>query len=158
MDETELAGYEIHPVAAIFPVLSDDDLHDLAEDIRIDLDRRDDPRATARLDGTSFVIDIDAEGFLQKLDPATIRSDTQQKGAGERAKLEAGRYLTTQFDAEKPQNVRIETTLKFDLGAGERRFSQERDMIQREVQKRAGGQEGAAIKARTQSGTMRCSA
>ena len=35
MHETELAGYEIHPVAAIFPVLSEDELHDLAEDIRV---------------------------------------------------------------------------------------------------------------------------
>ena len=34
MHETTLAGYEIHPVAAIFPVLPDDELQDLADDIR----------------------------------------------------------------------------------------------------------------------------
>lgn len=34
MNETTLEGYEIHPVAAIFPVLSGDELQDLADDIR----------------------------------------------------------------------------------------------------------------------------
>src|SRR5262245_57573904 len=36
------------------------------------------------------------------------------------------------------------------MGAGERRFAQERDLVQRETQKRAGGKEGAAAKARAQ--------
>lgn len=34
MNETTLEGYEIHPVAAIFPVLPNDELQQLADDIR----------------------------------------------------------------------------------------------------------------------------
>jgi hypothetical protein len=34
VNETDLAGYQIHPVAAIFPVLADDELQELADDIR----------------------------------------------------------------------------------------------------------------------------
>jgi hypothetical protein len=122
----------------------------LTEDIRIDLTRRDDPHAVYRLDDAGFVIVAEVDGYLQKMEPTTIRIETQQKGRWEGASVDAGRYLKTDFDTNKPENVRIETTLKFDMGAGERRFSQERDLVQRETQKRAGGKEGAAAKARTQ--------
>jgi hypothetical protein len=122
----------------------------LAEDIRVNLDRRDDPHAVPRLEDRGFAIHVEAAGYLQKLEPTNIHIETQQKGRWGDPRVDAGRYLKAQFDAEKPENIRIETTLKFDLSAGERRYSQERDVIQREAQKRAGGKEGAATKARTQ--------
>jgi hypothetical protein len=122
----------------------------VAEEITIDLDRREDARVKARVDDEGFAIHVDAYGHLHKLEPTTIRIVTQQKGRWADARLEAGRYLKTQFDPEKPQNIRIETTLVFDLAAGDRRFSQERDAIQREVQKRVAGKEAAAIKAKAE--------
>jgi hypothetical protein len=122
-----------------------------AEDIVIDLDRRQDSHVRARVDESGFAIHVEAGGYLQKLEPTTIRIVTQQKGSWLDPRLEVGRYLKTQFDPERPQNIRIETTLVFDLAAGERRFLQERDAIQREVQKRVAGKEGAVvIKARTE--------
>src|SRR5262245_28745696 len=91
----------------------------LPEDIRVDLTRRDDPHVVYRLDDAGFTIGVDVDGYLQKMEPTTIRIDTQQKGRWENAHVESGRYLKTDFDANKPESIRIETTLKFDLGAGE---------------------------------------
>jgi hypothetical protein len=122
----------------------------IAEDIRINLDQRDDSRVVPRLDASGFAIHIDASGHLQKLEPTTILIETQQRGRWVDPRFESGRYLKAQFDPEKPEKVRVETTLKFDLGAGDRRFSQERDAVQRETQKRAGGKEGTVPKVRTQ--------
>jgi hypothetical protein len=121
-----------------------------AEDIRVDLDNRGDSRVKPKVDAAGFSICVDAAGYLQKLEPTTIRIETQQKGQWVDPQLDAGRYLKTEFDSEKPQNVRIESTLKFDLAAGEQRFLKEREWVQREVEKRAGGKDGAKTKARTQ--------
>jgi hypothetical protein len=122
-----------------------------AEDIRINLDDRNDSRVNPKIDAAGFSIYAEASGYLQKLEPTTIRIETQQKGQWVDPQLEAGRYLKTDFDAEKPQLIHIETTLRFDLAAGEQRFSKEREWIQREVEKRTGGKDGGAkIKARTQ--------
>jgi hypothetical protein len=120
-----------------------------AEDMRIDLERRDDARVTYRLDESGFAIVVEVEGNLQKLEPASIHIATQQKGRWEGAQLDVGRYLKAEFDADKPQVARVETTLKFDLGEGERRFSQERDLVQREILRRAGSKEDSP-KARNQ--------
>jgi hypothetical protein len=122
----------------------------MAEEIRVDLDRRDAAHARSRIDGSGFAIHVQVEGYLQKLEPATIRLTTQQKGEWLEARLNAGRYLKTQFDPEKPQQIVVESTLVFDLTAGDRRFSQERDAIQREVQQRVAGKEAALAKARTE--------
>ncbi len=122
----------------------------LAEDIRVDLDKRDDPHVKSRIDATGFAIQVEVEGYLQKLEPKVIRLETQQKGRWIDPKLVAGRYLKTDFDSKKPETMTIETTLKFDLEAGERRFAQEREAVQREAQKRTGGKDGAVAKARTQ--------
>src|SRR5262245_27463477 len=88
----------------------------VSDEIRVDLDRRDDAHVKARLDGAGYAIVVEVDGYLQKLEPATIRMETQQKGSWGEPRLDIGRYLKTQFDPEKPQEVRIETTLVFDLG------------------------------------------
>ena len=122
-----------------------------AEDIRIDLDRREEKRVKPRIDASGFSIRVELDGNLQRLGPTTVRMETQQKGRWLEPKLDAGRYLKTEFDANRPNEFRIESTLKFDLPAGERRFLQERDAVQKETQKRAGGKDaGALAKAKSQ--------
>src|SRR5262249_31294284 len=104
-----------------------------------------------RIDAAGFSIVIDVDSQLQKLEPLTIRLETQQDGRYEDAQVDVGRYLKSQFDPERAQELHIESTLKFDLGAGERVFAQERDAIHREAQQRTQGKDAtAAAKARAQ--------
>src|SRR5262245_64152989 len=78
------------------------------EDIRVDLDRRDDARVRCRLDASGFAVYVDVSGNLQKLEPTTIRLETQQTGRWTEPRVDAGRYLKPDFDPDKQQVVRIE--------------------------------------------------
>jgi hypothetical protein len=116
-----------------------------AEEIRIDLEKRGESHVTPRVRPDGFSLDVRADGHPVKLEPTTIRIDTQQQGRWLDVQLDAGRYLRTQYDPERPTQIRIESTLKFDLNAGDQRFARERDAIQREAQTRAGGKDAAAL-------------
>lgn len=123
-----------------------------AEDIRINLDQPGDARVKPRIDANGFAIRVEIDSHLQKSGPVAIHIDTQQTGRWRDATLEVGRYLTKQFDSEKPQELRLETTLKFDLAAGERRFTQERDAVNKKAHERTGGgrDKGALERAKKQ--------
>jgi hypothetical protein len=121
------------------------------DEIRIDLDKPSDPHVKPRIDAAGFALHVERAGYLQKLEPTTIRIETKQKGRWIEPRLETGRYLKADFDAENPRQVRIESTLKFDLAAGERRFTQERDWTHKEANRRTGGKDGGQLtKARKQ--------
>jgi hypothetical protein len=123
----------------------------IGEQIRIQLEHANDARVKPRISASRFTIDIEVEGHVQKLEPTTIVIETQQKGRWADADLDAGRHLKVNFDNERPDKVRIETTLAFDLSEGERRFSQERDAILKAVSDRTDTQEGERYaKARAQ--------
>jgi hypothetical protein len=114
-----------------------------ADDVRIHLENRDDSRVKPRIDAAGFAFHLDATGYLQKLAPTTIRVETQQKGRWTDVNLDTGRYLKADWNPDDPTQVSIESTMKIDLEAGERRFATERDWIQKEVQKRVGGRDNA---------------
>jgi hypothetical protein len=91
-----------------------------------------------------FSVLVHVSGNLQKLQPTTIPIETGQPGRWVDAKLEAGHYLKSEFQPDNPTASRIESVLKIDPAAGERRFNQERDAIQKQVQRQAGGRDAKA--------------
>ncbi len=115
-----------------------------ADDIRIDLEKRDDARVIARIDAGGFAIHVDAEGHLPKPEPTMLLIQTQQKGRWTDVNLETGRYLKPDWDPADPRQVRLESTLQFDFDAGEKRYVVERDWIQKEAQRRVGGKDATA--------------
>ena len=115
-----------------------------AEEIRVDLDLPGDPHVTGRIGPDGFAFEVALEGKLDKLEPAWIRIHTRQQGRWNTPKLDTGRYLTGQFDPGKPTEIRLKSTLVFDLESGERRYGQERDRVGREAQRLAQGKDKGA--------------
>jgi hypothetical protein len=91
-----------------------------------------------------FAIQLQIRGRLQNLQPSTIQLQTQQKGRWREPKLESGRYVRCKFDVADPRRVDLESTLDWNLDAGDERVRQEIARVQKELQRRTTGKERAA--------------
>jgi hypothetical protein len=101
-------------------------------------------RVRPQIRNGEFSVLVHVSGNLQKLQPTTIAIDTQQKGRWADATFDVGRYLKAEFKPDSPTASRVDSVLKIDPAAGERRFNQERDAIQKQVQRQAGGRDAKA--------------